>query len=163
MRSEAYASGLGIGSILGGAILLVIATALFVRYGAEPLLARIARMPELLVTFAIAWAVLFAATCDWIGLGKELGGLLASMSLASTSYRDAIASRLTSLRDFLLLFFFIALGSGMRVSMLGNQRPAALIGNPFIVMVIRGHLDRSLVHIYVFNMREQAKQTLSAS
>jgi hypothetical protein len=91
--------------------------------------------------------VLFAAACDWIGLGKELGGLLAGMSLASTSYRDAISSRLTSLRDFLLLFFFIALGSGMRVSTLGDQLPAALvlsafvlIGNPFIVMAIMGHM-----------------------
>jgi Kef-type K+ transport system membrane component KefB len=147
VRTGAYSAGLTIGTILGGGVLLVIATGLFIRYGAEPLLSRIARMPELLVTFAIAWAVLFAAACDWIGLGKELGGLLAGMSLASTSYRDAIASRLTSLRDFLLLFFFIALGSGMRVSTLGDQMPAALvlsafvlIGNPFIVMVIMGYM-----------------------
>ena len=147
VRAEADSGGLGIGSILGGGLLLVIATGLFIRYGAEPLLARVARMPELLITFAIAWAVLFAAACDWIGLGKELGGLLAGMSLASTSYRDAIASRLTSLRDFLLLFFFIALGSGMRVSTLGDQMPAALalsafvlVGNPFIVMAIMGYM-----------------------
>jgi hypothetical protein len=54
---------------------------------------------------------------------------------------------LTSLRDFLLLFFFIALGSGMRVSMLGDQLPAALalsafvlIGKPLIVMAIMGYM-----------------------
>lgn len=147
VRTGADSSALGIGSILGGGVLLLIATGLFIRYGAEPLLSRVARMPELLVTFAIAWAVLFAAACDWIGLGKELGGLLAGMSLASTSYRDAISSRLTSLRDFLLLFFFIALGSGMRLGTLGEQLPAAmmlsafvLIGNPFIVMAIMGYM-----------------------
>ncbi len=147
VRTEAHAGDIAVGSIIGGGLLLVIATGLFIRYGAEPLLARIARVPELLVTFAIAWAVMFAAACDWIGLGKELGGLLAGMSLASTSYRDAIASRLTSLRDFLLLFFFLALGSGMQVSMLGDQMPAALglsafvlIGNPFIVMAIMGYM-----------------------
>lgn len=146
VRTEAYADGRALGSILGG-VLLVIATGIFIRYGAEPLLTRVARMPELLVTFAIAWAVLFAAACDGIGLGKELGGLLAGMSLASTPYRAAIASRLSSLRDFLLLFFFIALGSGLRVSTLGDQLPAALalsafvlIGNPFIVMAIMGYM-----------------------
>jgi Kef-type K+ transport system membrane component KefB len=147
VRTGSGPSGLTVGSTLGGGVLLVIATILFIRYAAEPVLARIARMPELLVTFAIAWATLFAAVCDGVGLGKELGGLLAGMSLASTSFRDAIASRLTSLRDFLLLFFFIALGAGMRVSTLGEQLPAALtlsafvlIGNPFIVMVIMGYM-----------------------
>ena len=119
----------------------------FIRYIAEPLMSRIARMPELLVTFAIAWAVLFAAICDWIGLGKELGGLLAGVSLATTSYREAIASRLSSMRDFLLLFFFINLGMGLSLSALGDQLPAAvalslfvLIGNPLIVMAIMGYM-----------------------
>ncbi|MCC5976731.1 MAG: cation:proton antiporter [Salinarimonas sp.] len=141
------AAGLGIGGVLGAGLLLVGAVALFIRYIAEPLMSRIARMPELLVTFAIAWAVLFAAICDWIGLGKELGGLLAGVSLATTSYREAIASRLSSMRDFLLLFFFISLGMGLSLSALGDQIPAAvvlslfvLIGNPLIVMAIMGYM-----------------------
>lgn len=140
-------AGLGIGGVLGAGLLLVGAVALFIRYVAEPLMARIARMPELLVTFAIAWAVLFAAVCDWIGLGKELGGLLAGVSLATTSYREAIASRLSSMRDFLLLFFFISLGMGLSLSALGDQLMPAivlslfvLIGNPLIVMAIMGYM-----------------------
>ncbi len=147
VRAAADSSGLGIGGVLGGGVLLLVLISAFIRYGAELLLRRIARMPELLVTFALAWAVLFAAACDFIGLGKELGGLLAGISLASTSYREAMASRLTSLRDFLLLFFFIALGSGMRVSTLGDQASAALVlsafvlvGNPLIVMAIMGYM-----------------------
>ena len=140
-------AGLGIGGVLGAGLLLVGAVALFIRYVAEPLMSRIARMPELLVTFAIAWAVLFAAICDWIGLGKELGGLLAGVSLATTSYREAIASRLSSMRDFLLLFFFISLGMGLSLSALGDQLSSAvvlslfvLIGNPLIVMAIMGYM-----------------------
>ncbi|HVL73218.1 MAG TPA: cation:proton antiporter family protein [Beijerinckiaceae bacterium] len=138
-------AGLNVFGVLGSGLLLLAAIAAFIRFGAEPLLARIARMPELLVTFALAWAVLFAALCDWIGLGKELGGLLAGVSLASTSFREAIGSRLSSLRDFLLLFFFIVLGAGLRLGTLGDQVPAALalsafvlIGNPLIVMAIMG-------------------------
>jgi Kef-type K+ transport system membrane component KefB len=143
VRAGEGADGLGIGGILGGGLLLLLLVGVFVRFGAELLLRRIARIPELLVTFALAWALLFAAVCDFVGLGKELGGLLAGVSLASTSYREAIASRLTSLRDFLLLFFFIALGSGMRIATLGQQVPTALmlsafvlIGKPLIVMAI---------------------------
>ena len=60
----------------------------------ERLVRRMAAATELLVTFGISWAVVLAACGDWLGLGKELGGLIAGVSLASTSYRDALAARL---------------------------------------------------------------------
>lgn len=147
IRTDESPAGFGIGGTFLSGLLLLALVALFVRYGAERLLRHITRMPELLVTFALAWAVLFAAVCDFIGLGKELGGLIAGVSLASTSFREAIASRLASLRDFLLLFFFISLGSGLRIGLLGDQvLPAiilsafVLIGNPLIVMAIMGYM-----------------------
>lgn len=137
--------GLSIPAVLGSSTLLFAALAVFMRWAAEPLVARIARYPELLVTATLAWAVLLAAVADWIGLGKELGGLMAGFSLASTSFRDAIASRLASLRDFLLLFFFLMLGARLEIGVLGNQVVPALIlsafvliGNPLIVLVIMG-------------------------
>jgi hypothetical protein len=115
------------------------------RWLAEPLVARIAHYSELLVTATLTWAVLLAALADWIGLGKELGGLIAGFSLASTSFRDAIASRLASLRDFLLLFFFLMLGSRLELGVLGDQVVPALVlsifvlvGNPLIVLAIMG-------------------------
>jgi Kef-type K+ transport system membrane component KefB len=107
----------------------------------------VARSPELLVIFAVGWAAGLAALGGRLGFGKELGGLLAGVSLASTPYRDAIGSRLTSLRDFLLLFFFLALGAGLDLSTLGAQVGPAillslfvLIGNPLIVMAIMGYM-----------------------
>lgn len=140
-------AGFGVPGVLLSSLLMLAFVGAFIRYAAEPLLRRISRVPELLVTFAIAWAVLFAAAGDWLGFGKELGGLLAGVSLASTSVREAIASRLTSLRDFLLLFFFISLGSRLNLDILGAQVPAGialsafvLIGNPLIVMAIMGYM-----------------------
>jgi Kef-type K+ transport system membrane component KefB len=88
--------------ILGGAV-MVGGVALFIRYAADWLLAQMARSPELLVIFATGWAAGLAALGDAVGIGKEIGGLLAGVSLASTPYRDAIGSRLASLRDFLLV------------------------------------------------------------
>ena len=131
--------------VLASGLALVTLVALFVRYAATPLTDRLARAPELLVIFAIAQAAMFAAIGDFVGLGKEVGGLLAGVSLASTPYRETIAARLAPLRDFLLLFFFIALGATLDLSLLGTHVTAAaifsvfvLIGNPLIVLAIMG-------------------------
>jgi hypothetical protein len=67
------------------------------------------------------------------------------MSLASTPFREAIVTRLSSLRDFLLLFFFITLGTSLDLTLLGSKiLPSlglslfVLIGNPLIVLAIMG-------------------------
>ncbi|MEH6750368.1 MAG: cation:proton antiporter [Paracoccaceae bacterium] len=141
-------AGHGGSSILGvllSGVALVVAVILFVRYAANPLTERLARAPELLVIFAIALAAMFAAVGDLVGLGKEVGGLMAGVALASTAYRETIAARLAPLRDFLLLFFFIALGATLDLSLLGAHVTGAvvfslfvLIGNPLIVLAIMG-------------------------
>ncbi|MDX5400872.1 MAG: cation:proton antiporter [Rhodobacterales bacterium] len=141
-------AGHGGGSILGvllSGVALVATVILFVRYAADPLTERLARAPELLVIFAIALAAMFAAVGDLVGLGKEVGGLMAGVALASTAYRETIAARLAPLRDFLLLFFFIALGATLDLSLLGAHVTGAivfslfvLIGNPLIVLAIMG-------------------------
>ncbi len=138
----------GGGSILGvllSGVALLVTVILFVRYAANPLTERLARAPELLVIFAIALAAMFAAVGDLVGLGKEVGGLMAGVALASTPYRETIAARLAPLRDFLLLFFFIALGATLDLSLLGAHVTGAvvfslfvLIGNPLIVLAIMG-------------------------
>ncbi len=138
--------GLGeIALVLVSGVGLLAAVALFILVLANPLVARLARAPELLVCFAIGWAALLAAVSHYLGFGKELGGLLAGVSLASTPFREAIAARLASLRDFLLLFFFVALGAGLDLGLLGQSLGPALvlalfvlIGNPLIVLVIMG-------------------------
>lgn len=133
--------------VLVSGVAMVAIVIVFVRYVANPLTERLARAPELLVIFAIAMAAMFAAAGDIVGLGKEVGGLLAGVALASTPYRETIAARLAPLRDFLLLFFFIALGSALDLSLLGTHVTGAiifslfvLIGNPLIVLVIMGAL-----------------------
>ncbi|MCF8217141.1 MAG: cation:proton antiporter [Chlorobium sp.] len=134
-------------SVLFYGVLLLVFVWMFIRFAATPLVSRIAHSPELLVTFSLAWAALLAALGSHFGFSKELGGLLAGVSLASTPFRESIVSRLASLRDFLLLFFFIVLGMHLDPGLLGSQIwPAivfsvfVLIGNPLIVMIIMGSL-----------------------
>jgi Kef-type K+ transport system membrane component KefB len=107
----------------------------------------LARSQELLLIFAIAWGTTLAALGEYVGFSKEAGAFIAGFSLASTAYREAISARLSSIRDFLLLFFFIDLGSKLEFSTLGGESGTAivlslfvLIGNPLIVMSIMGYM-----------------------
>ncbi|MGW1453713.1 cation:proton antiporter [Salegentibacter agarivorans] len=107
----------------------------------------LAKSQELLSLFAIAWAVSLASVGELIGFSGEVGAFLAGISLASSEFREAISSKLVTLRDFLLLFFFVHLGSTLELSIIGSQVPSALIfsafvliGNPLIVLIIMGAL-----------------------
>jgi Kef-type K+ transport system membrane component KefB len=148
---SALAAGVGeaaLGGLLrvaAGGVAMLVFVGLVIRFAAEPLTARLAHAPELLAGFAIGWAALLAAVGDALGIGKEIGGLLAGVALASTQFREAIAARLSALRDFLLLFFFIALGARLDLGAMGEQLGAAavlsvfvLVGNPLIVVAIMG-------------------------
>jgi len=117
------------------------------RWPLPRIVAAMARSQELLLVFAIAWGVALAALGEWAGFSKEAGAFLAGFSLASTPYREAMNARLTGMRDFLLLFFFIDLGAKLDFSTLGAEVGSAiglslfvLIGNPLIVMAIMGYM-----------------------
>ncbi|GAA1926390.1 cation:proton antiporter [Streptomyces sodiiphilus] len=125
----------GVGLLAGIAVLM--------KWVLPWLLPHIARSQELLVLFGVAYAVAVAALSEWLGFSSEVGAFLAGISLATTHYRDALGARLVSLRDFLLLFFFLELGAGLEFADAARQLTDAavlsafvLIGNPLIVVVI---------------------------
>ncbi len=117
------------------------------RYILPRLVGILARSQELLLVFAIAWGTALATLGSILGFSKEVGAFLAGFSLASTAYREAISSRLSSIRDFLLLFFFIDLGARLELDAItGHVLDATLlslfvlVGNPLIVMAIMGYM-----------------------
>jgi Kef-type K+ transport system membrane component KefB len=123
------------------------AMVVLMRWVLPAVVAAMARSQELLLVFAIAWGVALAALGEWAGFSKEAGAFLAGFSLASTPYREAMSARLTGIRDFLLLFFFIDLGAKLELAALGAEVVPAmvlslfvLIGNPLIVMAIMGYM-----------------------
>jgi Kef-type K+ transport system membrane component KefB len=135
---------------VGGTLVLklslaAIAMYVLMRWVLPRVVAAMARSQELILLFAIAWGVTLAAVGEWAGFSREAGAFLAGFSLASTPYREAMNARLTGIRDFLLLFFFIDLGARLELSTLGAEVGPALllslfvlIGNPLIVMAIMG-------------------------
>ncbi|TCO07189.1 cation:proton antiporter [Natronoflexus pectinivorans] len=124
---------------------LLVVTVVAMKWVIPWLSAFLAKSQELLTLFAIAWAVAFTATGELIGFSGEVGAFLAGVSLASSPFKDVISSRLVSLRDFLLLFFFVLLGLELDMSVISSQITPAfifsifvLIGNPIIVLIIMG-------------------------
>ncbi|NDP47332.1 MAG: cation:proton antiporter [Sulfuriferula multivorans] len=147
MGKESVSGGMFVLTLLarlGGAALLLY---VLMRYVLPRIVDTLARSQELLLIFAIAWGTALAALGEYAGFSKEAGAFIAGFSLASTTYREAISARLSSIRDFLLLFFFIDLGAKLDFSTLGDETGTAivlslfvLIGNPLIVMAIMGYM-----------------------
>ncbi len=107
------------------------------------LLQCIAASQEYLMLFAISWCFTLASIFFFLGLSIEIGALLAGVTLASSSYRYEISSRLRPLRDFFIVMFFIVLGSQMQFSNIMQYLPSiiilslfVLIGNPLIVLAL---------------------------
>lgn len=135
----------GAAQVVGKGVLGVVVVGVAARLVLAPLTEHLARSGELLVLFAVAWAVALAAVSELLGFSKEVGAFVAGVALASNHYREAIGARLVGVRDFLLLFFFISLGSKLQLGQLAEQLVPAtilslfvLIGNPLIVMIIMG-------------------------
>ena len=132
---EVIAKGIG--------FLVLVAT--ITRYVLPRLLWSLARWPELLTLFAIAWAIGLASLGTGLGFSKEVGAFVAGVALAATPYRAILAARLVSLRDFLLLFFFIDLGVQIDVGHLQAAIGPAillsvivLVGKPIMVTALVG-------------------------
>lgn len=139
------AVGADVLAVLGKGALLLAGVALLMRFAIPRLLQLAARSQELLLMVAVAWLAFVAATTDWLGFSTEVGAFLAGFAVASTPHRDAVAARLVSLRDFLLLFFFLDLGARLEFTDAARQLLDAgvlsafvLVGNPLIVLVIMG-------------------------
>jgi len=142
-RDGSIAAQFGLVALQGAALL--VGLAIVMRWVLPTVMKYVATSSELLVVCSVAWAVSIAALSSSLDFSVEVGAFLAGFALASTPYRESLASSLSGLRDFLLLFFFIELGAQLDFSAISSQIPAAivlslfvLIGNPLIVMVIMG-------------------------
>lgn len=133
-------------TIVGGALFLGGVT-LLSRFVLPRVLEWLAKSQELTLLFGVAWAIALAAISYSLGLSLEIGAFVAGVALASTPYRESLGARLVSLRDIMLLFFFIELGVSLTFeSALRQLWPAivlsifVLIAKPVIVMAIMGLL-----------------------
>ena len=99
-----------IGVSLGKVVALVAVAFLASRYLLPPLFRAKARVPELVLVGALAWCFIVAGLASWLGLSREMGALIAGVALSTFPYTLDVAAKVTSLRDFFVTLFFVALG-----------------------------------------------------
>ena len=142
----------GEGSVVTDLVVTLASSAVFLgviafasKFVLEKVLDWISKSPELTLLFGVAWAIVLAAISILIGLSMEIGAFVAGVSLASTAYRESLGARMVSLREVMLLFFFIELGASLTFAdALGQLWPAivlsvfVLVGKPLIVFAIMG-------------------------
>src|ERR1700755_499214 len=94
-----------------GRVGVLVATALVLsRYVLPRLFHQIARRPELILLGALAWCFLIGEIAEMLNLSREMGSLVAGVSLSTFPYALDVTAKVTTLRDFFITLFFVALG-----------------------------------------------------
>ena len=112
----------------GGILLLVVLATLGARYLLPAAFAAVAKVPDLIVSVALAWCFCVGLAGANLGallklaglhiplsVSLEMGALIAGMTIASYPYHHDVASRVSYLRDFFVTLFFVALGMSIPV------------------------------------------------
>lgn len=117
-----------IASTFAGIAVVAAVAALLARYALPAAFRLVAKMPELLVTAALAWCFglgLFGAHLGdllhvfgldvHVSVSMEMGALIAGTSIATFPYAYDVVGKIANLRDFFVTLFFVALGMGIPV------------------------------------------------
>ncbi len=90
---------------------LLVAAALAVSKFLLPrLFAFIAKVPELLLVTAVSWCFLVSGAAGAVGLSREMGALVAGISLSTFPYNVDVIAKVINIRDFFVTLFFVGLG-----------------------------------------------------
>jgi Kef-type K+ transport system membrane component KefB len=156
-ESSSIVSQLGTVVLRGG--LLLGGVALVARFLLPRFMPLLARQGELLVLASATCAVALAALAIVLGFSGEVGAFIAGVALASSEYRDAFSARLTTLRDFLLVFFFIDLG--VRLELGGFEDIGLVLALSLFVLLVRPWFIAAIATSLAFRPRTGAHAGLT--
>jgi Kef-type K+ transport system membrane component KefB len=109
---------LGAGSFVLSFLLVafLVASSLAIsRFVLPPLFRSVARLPELVLVGALAWCFLVGELAARMELSREMGALIAGVSISTYPYALDVTAKVTSLRDFFVTLFFVGLGMSIPV------------------------------------------------
>jgi Kef-type K+ transport system membrane component KefB len=95
---------------IGRVTVLIGAALLISRFVLPWIFHRIARLPELVLVGALAWCFLVGEIGERLQLSREMGALIAGVALSTFPYALDVTAKVTTLRDFFITLFFVALG-----------------------------------------------------
>jgi hypothetical protein len=70
----------------------------------------VAKLPELVLIGSLAWCFIVCAAANGVGLSREMGALIAGISISTFPYNLDVVAKVVSIRDFFVTLFFVALG-----------------------------------------------------
>ena len=121
-----------LGSLWRGAVLVVGAFAI-AKYLLPFLFRIVAKAPELVLVSALGWCFFVAGAASAIGLSREMGALIAGVSLSAFPYNVDVVAKAVSIRDFFVTLFFVALGMQIRIPSL-HVLEIALAASLFVIV-----------------------------
>jgi Kef-type K+ transport system membrane component KefB len=121
-----------LGSLWRGALLVVGGFALS-KYVLPYLFRTVAKAPELVLVSALGWCFFLAGAASLIGLSREMGALIAGVSLSTFPYNFDVVAKAVSIRDFFVTLFFVALGMQITIPSL-QVLELALFASVFVIV-----------------------------
>ena len=125
--------GLAVVSVAKGA-LLFLAAYLAAKIVLPALLNFSARSTEMLFLSAVSWLFAFSFLAYAFGYSAEIGAFIAGLTLAGSSYKLEMMSRIRTLRDFFATIFFVSLGMQIALPSLGSMIVPILAFSAFIIV-----------------------------
>lgn len=89
---------------------------------------------EVLVMLCLGWCVGIAMLAQRMGLPYEIGAFVAGVCIARGKIALVFSEQLKPLRDFFLMFFFVAMGAGFALSDLRAVCVPAVVATALIVL-----------------------------
>ena len=102
-----------VSTLLSGAALLALGCFTIGALLLPRVLERASATPDLVAVIALGWCFVWAEAFRRVGLSAELGALAAGLAIGRLPQRIEILARVSSLRDFFLALFFVALGMSL--------------------------------------------------
>jgi Kef-type K+ transport system membrane component KefB len=103
-----------LGSFAKGAGLVALCL-LLSKFALPKIFDAIAKLPEFMLVASLAWCFLVCGLATFAGLSKEMGALIAGISISTFPYNLDVVAKVINIRDFFITLFLVALG--MKVPM----------------------------------------------
>ena len=119
----------------GKGIGLVMICLLLSKYVLPKFFHSVARVPELILVGSLAWCFLACGLAQFAGLSKEMGALIAGVSISTFPYNFEVIGKVINIRDFFITLFFV--GLGMKIPFPDIEILALAIGISAILIFTR--------------------------
>jgi Kef-type K+ transport system membrane component KefB len=124
--------GVLLASLVKGALLVAVSL-LVSKTILPPLFRAVAKLPELVLIGSLAWCFMVSAAASAAGLSREMGALVAGVSISTFPYNLDVVAKVVSIRDFFVTLFFVALGMQIPMPTL-DVIGIALLASAFLML-----------------------------